>query len=281
MKEEHMKRVKQRGKNLNLIIGGGIIVVFLSVMIVSFFYTPYDPNGMDVSNKLQSPNKGNWLGTDDFGRDIFSRVMSGTKTAFLVGSIAVGIGLIFGTVIGSVAGYIGGWIDEIMMRIMDALMAFPGIILALMLVAVFGPGLVNTSIAIGLMTVPGIARIARSGFIQNKEFEYVLSAKLIGAKPLKIMFRHILPNVSSPLIVAASIGFATAMLAESGLSYLGLGVQPPDPSWGRMLKNSQTYMASAPWFTYAPGVAITLMILGFYMLGNAIRDLSDPRSKNE
>lgn len=276
-----MKNMKKLSKNFNLIIGGGIIIVFLMMMIVSFFYTPYDPNGMDVANKLQSPNKGNWLGTDDFGRDIFSRVMSGTKTAFLVGGIAVSIGMVFGTIIGGIAGYSGGWADEILMRIMDSLMAFPGIILALMLVAVFGPGLVNTSIAIGLMTIPGIARIARSGFIQNKEFEYVLSAKLIGAKPLKIMFRHILPNVSSPLIVAASIGFATAMLAESGLSYLGLGVQPPDPSWGRMLKNSQTYMASAPWFTYAPGIAITLMILGFYMLGNAIRDIKDPKSNHE
>ncbi|HLQ95776.1 MAG TPA: ABC transporter permease [Pseudogracilibacillus sp.] len=276
-----MKNIKKLGKNFNFIIGGGIISVFLIMMIVSFFYTPYDPNGMDVANKLQSPNKGNWLGTDDFGRDIFSRVMSGTKTAFLVGIIAVSIGMVFGTIIGGIAGYSGGWADEILMRIMDSLMAFPGIILALMLVAVFGPGLVNTSIAIGLMTIPGIARIARSGFIQNKEFEYVLSAKLIGAKPLKIMFRHILPNVSSPLIVAASIGFATAMLAESGLSYLGLGVQPPDPSWGRMLKNSQTYMASAPWFTYAPGIAITLMILGFYMLGNAIRDIKDPKSNYE
>src|SRR5699024_5585953 len=217
----HMKNIKKLGKNFNFIIGGGIISVFLIMMIVSFFYTPYDPNGMDVANKLQSPNKGNWLGTDDFGRDIFSRVMSGTKTAYLVGIIAVSIGMVFGTIIGGIAGYSGGWADEILMRIMDSLMAFPGIILALMLVAVFGPGLVNTSIAIGLMTIPGIARIARSGFIQNKEFEYVLSAKLIGAKPLKIMFRHILPNVSSPLIVAASIGFATAMLAESGLSYLG------------------------------------------------------------
>src|SRR5699024_1471953 len=145
-------------------------------------------------------------------------VMSGTKTALLVGNIAVGIGLIFGIVIGSVAGYIGGWIVEIMMRMMYALVAFPCIIITLMFVGVLLHRLVNSSIAIGLMTVPGIARIARSGFIQNKEFEYVLSAKLIGAKPLKIMFRHILPNVSSPLIVAASIGFATAMLAESGLS---------------------------------------------------------------
>lgn len=270
---------RKHSKNVNLIMGVFILSVFLLMMVVSFFYTPHDVNEMNIANKLQSPNGEHWFGTDEFGRDIFSRVMSGTQTAFFVGAIAVGIGLFFGTLIGGIAGYVGGWVDEIIMRIMDSLMAFPGIILALMLVAVFGPGLVNTSIAIGLMAIPGIARIARSGFIQNKEFEYVLSARLIGVKPFKIMFKHILPNVSSPLIVAASIGFATAMLAEAGLSYLGLGVQPPDPSWGRMLKDSQAYLASAPWYTYAPGIAITLLILGFFMLSNAIRDINDPRSQ--
>lgn len=274
-----MNFLRKHGKNINLIMGVTILSIFLLMMIVSFFYTPHDVNSMNIANKLQSPSSEHWLGTDEFGRDIFSRVMSGTRTAFFVGAVAVSIGLFFGTLIGGIAGYVGGWIDEVIMRIMDALMAFPGIILALMLVAVFGPGLVNTSIAIGLMAIPGISRIARSGFIQNKEFEYVLSARLIGVKPWKIMFKHILPNVSSPLIVAASIGFATAMLAEAGLSYLGLGVQPPDPSWGRMLKDSQAYLASAPWYTYAPGIAITLLILGFFMLSNAIRDINDPRSQ--
>lgn len=273
-----MKKILKHGKNVNLVLGVLILSMFFILMIVSFFYTPHDVNSMNIGNKLQSPNSVHWFGTDEFGRDIFSRVMSGTQTAFFVGTVAVGIGLFFGTLIGGTAGFIGGWFDEVIMRIMDSLMAFPGIILALMLVAVFGPGLVNTSIAIGLMAIPGIARIARSGFIQNKEFEYVLSARLIGVRPFKIMFKHILPNVSSPLIVAASIGFATAMLAEAGLSYLGLGVQPPDPSWGRMLKNSQSYLTSAPWYTYAPGVAITLLILGFFMLSNAIRDIKDPRS---
>lgn len=273
-----MNQLLRQGKNINLAIGLLLLLTFFSLMIVSFFYTPYDVNTMNVANKLQSPSSKHWFGTDEFGRDIFSRVMKGTQTAFFVGTVAVTIGLVFGTLIGGVAGYVGGWVDEIIMRVMDALMAFPGIILALMLVAVFGPGMVNTSIALGLIAIPSIARIARSGFIQQKEFEYVLSAKLIGVNPFKIMFQHILPNVASPLIVAGSISFAMAMLAEAGLSYLGLGVQPPDPSWGRMLRDSQSYLMSAPWYTYSPGIAITLMVLGFYMLSNAIRDIMDPRS---
>ncbi|GAB3798141.1 ABC transporter permease [Virgibacillus kimchii] len=274
-----MKLMKKHGKNVNLLIGGILLALFAVVLVISFFYTPHDVNTMNAPDKLQGPSAEYWFGTDEFGRDIFSRIMKGTQTAFFVGTIAVTIGLVFGTLIGGIAGYIGGWLDEIIMRIMDSLMAFPGIILALMLVAVFGPGMVNTSIALGLMAIPGIARIARSGFIQNKELEYVLSAKLVGIGPFKIMFKHILPNISSPLIVAASIAFAAAMLAEAGLSYLGLGVQPPDPSWGRMLRDSQSYMVGSPWYTYAPGIAITLIVLGFYMLSNAIRDINDPRQK--
>lgn len=256
-----------------------ILSILLIIMFVSFFYTPYDIHSMDVSNKLQRPSMEHWLGTDEYGRDIFSRIMKGTQTAFFVGGIAVSIGSLFGIVIGAVAGYFGGWFDEVLMRLIDALMAFPGIILALMLVAVYGTGILNTSIALGLMAIPGIARIARSGFVQMKKMEYVLAAKVLGVNPLKIMFKHILPNIASPLIVAASIAFAASLLAEAGLSYLGLGVQPPDPSWGGMLKDSQSYLMSAPWYTYAPGVAITLMVLGFYMLSNGLRDWNDPHSR--
>lgn len=275
-----MKNVQRYAGNINLIIGLLIVVGFFMVMIVSFFYTPFDVNVMNIPEKLRGPSSVNLFGTDEFGRDIFSRIMKGTQTAFAVSILTVVIGVTLGILIGAIAGYVGGWIDEICMRFMDALMAFPGIILALMLVAIFGPGIVNTAIALGIIAIPGIARIARSGFVQHRDAEYVLAAKLIGVNPFKIMFRHILPNISSQIIVAATVTFAAAMLAEAALSYLGLGVQPPNPSWGRMLKDSQAYLMSAPWYIYAPGGAITLLVLGLYMLSNAFRDFMDPRSKS-
>lgn len=265
--------------NINLLLGTMILLSFLVMLIVSFFYTPYDVNEMQVENKLQAPSSAHLFGTDEFGRDIFSRVMKGSQTAFAVGLMTIAIGGFFGVLIGSIAGYAGGWIDEIFMRLMDALMAFPGIILALMLVAVFGPGIVNTSIALGIISIPSIARVTRSGFIQQKEAEYVTAAKLLGLSHYKIMVKHILPNVFPQILVALSVTFSIALLAEASLSYLGLGVQPPDPSWGRMLKDSQAYMTTSPWYTYAPGAAITLLVLGFYLMSNAIRDLSDPRSE--
>ncbi len=272
-------KIRRFTKNINLIIGALIIGGFFVLMCLSFFYTPHDVTAMNVSNKLLGPNAENWFGTDEFGRDIFSRIMKGTQTAFAVGLLTVLIGVAFGVLIGGTAGYFGGWIDEIFMRILDALMAFPGIILALMLVAIFGPGIINTAIALGVIAIPNIARIVRSGFVQHRDSEYILAAKLIGVKTYNIMFRHILPNISSQIVVAATVTFATAMLAEAALSYLGLGVQPPNPSWGRMLKDSQSYLINAPWYTYAPGAAITLMVLGLYMLSNALRDFLDPRSK--
>ncbi len=275
-----MKQLQRYTKKINLVIGLLVIVGFLLVMLVSFFYTPHDVNAMNIPEKLRGPGGAYMFGTDEFGRDIFSRIMKGTQTAFDVGLLTVAIGTVFGILIGGIAGYIGGWIDEIFMRTMDALMAFPGIILALMLVAVFGPGITNTAIALGIIAIPAIARIARSGFVQQRDSEYVLAAKLIGVKPYSIMFRHILPNISSQIIVAATVTFATAMLAEAALSYLGLGVQPPNPSWGRMLKDSQAYLIGAPWYTYAPGGAITILVLGLYMLSNALRDFMDPRSKS-
>ncbi|MEW9677172.1 ABC transporter permease [Lentibacillus sp. L22] len=270
--------MRKKFRNVNLIFGGSILLFFICLMIISFFYTPYDVNAMHVSDKLQGPSATHWFGTDKFGRDILSRVMVGTQTGFLVGAIVVTMGLILGTLIGGIAGYKGGWIDEIMMRCIDGLMAFPGIILAIMIVAVFGTGILNTSIALGILATPGIARIARSGFMQQKELEYVEAAKSIGLHPVKIVFREILPNIYSPLIVAGSVAFAIALLAEASLSYLGLGVQPPDPSLGYMLKESQEYLSTSPWYALAPGITITMIVLGFYMLSNGVRDMTDVRS---
>lgn len=270
-----MMKWKQLIRSKLLVIGASMIALLFGLMVISLFYTPYEPNAMNPAMRLAPPQPAYWLGTDNFGRDIFSRIMEGTQTAFLIGLLSVAIGLFCGLIIGAVAGYAGGWLDEILMRIMDAKLAFPGILLAIMLVSVFGPGLGNTIVALGVMSIPAFARISRSGFIQYKEFVFVKAAKARGAGPLRIVFCHILPNMTSPLIVAASLRFSGSILAEAGLSYLGLGVQPPDPSWGRMLSEAQPYIVNAPWYVIMTGAVITAMVLGFNLLGDGLRDAYD------
>ena len=265
------------GPNTNLVVGIVIIGLMALVTLVSFIYTPHDVNQMHREHRFERPSARFLLGTDNFGRDIFSRLMHGGRTAFFVGTVAVAIGMVAGTLIGGMAGYLGSWVDELFMRVMDGLLAFPGLIMALMVIAIAGPGTFNTALAIGVMSVPGIARIARSGFLQYKNIDFVQSARTVGVRPAAIMARHILPNVVSPLVIAGSVAFAGAILSEAGLSYLGLGVQLPTPSWGRMLREAQGYFTRTPWFTLGPGLAITLMVLGFYMLSNGIRDAIDVR----
>lgn len=264
-------------KKISLYIGIVIIAILLTTMMVSFFYTPYPVTQMSRSERFSPPTAKHLLGTDNFGRDILSRLMEGSQTAFFVGLVAVSIGVGFGVIIGAISGYFGGIIDDFIMRIMDAMMAFPGILFALMFVSIFGVGIRNTIIAIGIMSIPSFARITRSGYIQHKEFEYVKNARSKGVSNIRIIFNHILPNVISPIIVAGSMGFSTAVLSEAALSYLGLGVQPPNPSWGRMLNESQMFITIAPWYAIAPGILITLIVLGFNFLGDGIRDLQDKR----
>lgn len=265
-------RWNQLVRNKLFIIGGCLIAVLLGLMVTSLFYTPYGPNDMNTAMRLAPPQASHWFGTDNFGRDIFSRIMEGTQTSFVIGIASVAIGLVIGLLIGAIAGYWGGWLDEILMRVIDAMLAFPGILLAIMLVSVFGPGFGNTIVALGIMSVPAFARIARSGFIQYKEFAFVKAAIARGAGSLRIISHHILPNITSPLIVASTMRFSGSILAEAGLSYLGLGVQPPDPSWGRMLKEAQPFIIAAPWYVFITGAVITAMVLGFNLLGDGMRD---------
>ncbi|MET3698777.1 ABC transporter permease [Bacillus oleivorans] len=268
----------KKRRSIPFFVGIGLVGLLAFMMIVSWFYTPYDPNSMDTVNRLAAPSWEHLFGTDNFGRDIFSRVMEGSQTAFIIGISSVSVGLFFGFLIGASAGYFGGWIDELAMRFIDAMFAFPGILLAIMLISVFEPGIKNTILALGIMSIPSFARIIRSSFIQYKQYDFVKASIAKGASSFRIIFHHILPNASSPILVAASLSFSGAILAESGLSYLGIGVQPPDPSWGRMLKEAQPYIASAPWYVVITGVIITIMVLGFNLLGDGIRDKQDKKA---
>jgi len=269
--------MKKIFKNKNFLIGTILVSFLLLIMIISFFYTPYDPVKMDYGNTFKNSSIQHLFGTDNFGRDILSRIMEGTQTAFYVGFFTILIGGIIGIFIGSLAGYFGGIIDEILMRFIDAQMAFPGVLIALIIISIFGTGITNTIIALGIMSIPRFARMTRGGYLQFKEVEFVKAAKARGAGSFRIMYIHILPNIVSSLVVTASLTFASAILAEAGLSYLGLGIQPPTPSWGMMLKDAQNFIYIHPIEIIFPGIMITIMVLGFNFLGDGLRDLLDSK----
>lgn len=270
--------IKKCIHNRNFMVGAVLLGLLLLILLVSFVYLPFDPNQMNTKQKFQLPSFVHPLGTDNFGRDILSRVMKGSQSAFLVGFSSVAIGLVFGLIFGALAGYMGGMADELVMRITDAQMAFPGVILALVIITVFGSGTLNTAIALGITTIPRFCRITRAGFMQIKELDYIKAARSRGASALRLMALHILPNMLSPLLVTASLGFATAILAEAGLSYLGLGIQPPEPSWGMMLYEAQGFLLTNPWYAIIPGCMITIIVLGFNLLGDGLRDVTDTKA---
>lgn len=251
-----------------------VMVVFLA-MVIGWIHLPYDPNAIDIGNKLQFFTGSHLLGTDHLGRDILSRILVGTRISFLIGLIVVAFGLVVGTLIGSLAGYFGGIVDEIVIKLIDTQMAFPGILLALMLIAVFGTSLQNTVLALSIMSVPRFARISRSGFIKYREADFVKAARARGASHARIMMRHILPNVLPELIVTCSLGFSGAVMSEAGLSYLGLGIQPPNPSFGKMLSEAQNYIFQAPWYVLIPAVVITLLVMGFNLIGDGIQSVNE------
>lgn len=254
----------------NFIIGSLLTGIMLAIILVGFFYTPYDPDAMRGSAKLLAPSMGHLMGTDQFGRDILSRVMKGAGSTLVIALGTVAIGGVIGIVVGAVTGYFGGWLDEILMRVNDVLASFPGVLLALVFISVLGPGKYKVMLALGVIFIPSFARGVRGEFLRCKNEDYIKSAKLIGVSPLRILFVHILPNILPVLFSLLTIGFNNAVLAEAGMSYLGIGVQPPDASLGRMLSESQSFLASGPWCAIFPGIFIILLVLGVSLLGEGI-----------
>lgn len=261
--------------NYYLIVGIIITAAILAITIIGQFWTPYDITGMNGTFKNQAPSLAHIMGTDNFGRDVFSRVMNGCGTTFFIALCTVVIGAVFGTIIGALTGYYGGLFDEVVMRINDVVLSFPSVLLALIFISFIGTGKYKIIWALGVMFIPSFARIVRSEVMRCKSLEFVKSAKVMGAGNLRIIFVHIIPNTAVSMLTAAAIGFNNAVLAEASMSYLGLGVQPPEPSLGLMLSQAQAYIFNAPWYAICPGITIVLIILGFSLISEGLRSYTD------
>ena len=264
--------------HLTFALGAAITTLLVLAAATSLVWTPTDPLAMSIAARLEGPSAAHPFGTDQFGRDILARVIAGTHTSIAVGVIAVGIGAVVGVVIGVLSGYAGGWLDEALMRLIDALQGFPAILSALLFTAVFAPGIAISMVAIGIAFVPIFARLTRGSFLELRGREFVLAARALGASAPRVVMRHVLPNTLPPLIIQATTSFPVAVLAEAALAYLGLGTQPPYPSWGLMLKDAQNFLSMSPWFALFPGGAIALTVLGLNLLGDGLRDLLDPKT---
>ncbi len=256
--------------NKNFTAGAIITAFMLAVILIGMVWTPYDPNAMSGAERMLAPCPSHPLGTDNFGRDILSRVVEGAGATFVIAAATVAIGLAAGLVVGGLTGYYGGWLDEVVMRFNDAVAAFPSILLALVLIALFGSGKYNIILALGLLFIPSFARVVRSEVARQKSLDYVAGARLMGAGDMRILFLHILPNIIPVLLPSVAIGFNNAVLAEASMSYLSVGVQPPDASLGRMLNEAQGYLLTAPWYALSAGVAIILLVLGFGLLSEGM-----------
>lgn len=267
-----------RRVNASIMVGGTLVALVVLAALTSFVWTPHDAVHVDATHRLAPAfSDGFLLGTDKFGRDVASQVMVGARTTLFVGIVAVGVAAVLGTPLGVLAGMAGGWLSEVVMRANDLLFAFPALLLAIMLGAVFGASTLTAMIAIGVATIPAFARVARGQTLGVMHTEYILAARAAGRSRLAIAVRHVLPNIASILIVQASVSFAIAILAEAALSFLGFGTRPPTPSWGRMLQESQELLFSSPRLAFVPGLAIALAVLGFNLLGDGLRDWLDPK----
>ena len=262
----------------NLILGGLLTAIFLFAAAISFLWTPFDHTALDIPNKLQTPNATHLLGTDHFGRDLLSMIMVGARTSIAVALVAVGIGMGLGVPLGLwAAARQGSFMDELIMRGNDLVFAFPSLVIAILITAIFGAGAVNAIIAIGIFNIPVFARITRGAAMSLWQREFILAARVAGKNAARISVEHILPNVTNLLIVQGTIQFSLGILAEAGLSYVGLGAQPPTPSWGRMLADAQTLVSIAPHMALVPGFAIIFTVLGLNLMGDGLRDYLDPR----
>ena len=259
------------------VVGGVIVTLFVLTAALAPVLAPYEPLRGRLADRLGPPSAGHWLGTDELGRDVLTRVVYGARISLQIQMAAVGLGLVVGTALGMMAGYWGRWPDQLIMRLMDILMAFPGIFLALAIIAALGTGLENVIIATAIFLVPQFARVIRGSVLSLREKEFVEAARALGSGDLAIVFRYLLPNSLAPLLVQANLRMATVLLTASGLSFLGLGVQPPEPEWGAMLSNARSYMITAPHVATMPGLAIMVVVLGFNLLGDGMRDALDPR----
>ena len=272
-------RYKKIFKNKLTVIGFIIVLAFIFVALLAPYLAPYNVYTQDLNNRLIPPEKGHIMGFDDLGRDILSRVIYGSRISLKVGIFTVTISTIFGIFIGSIAGYFGGRVDETIMRVIDILLAFPGILLAIAIISILGPGLNNVIIALCLVGWVTYARLVRGQILSIKENEYILAVKALGASTPRILVFHIIPNIISPVMIQATLGIAGAIVGEASLSFLGLGTQAPTPSWGSMLNDGRRFILNAPHMTTFPGIAIMLVVMGFNFLGDGLRDILDPKMK--
>jgi len=268
-------------KNRSFLAGFIITVLVAAVALLSYVWTPDDVTKLVISDKTRAPSLVHWFGTDHFGRDILSMIMVGARNSIAVALVAVGIGMGVGVPLGAFAAARGGLVDEAVMRLNDLVFAFPALLSAIMITAIFGPGAVNAIIAIGIFNIPVFARVARAGALAIWPREFILAARAAGKSTSLITIEHVLPNIATLLLVQGTIQFALGILAEAGLSYVGLGAQPPMPSWGRMLFDAQTRMVVAPWMAIFPGMAIVITVLGLNLLGDGIADILDPKSRRQ
>lgn len=273
------KRAFWRYFKKNRLAVGGLVIIFITFFMAGLapWIAPYDPGKTEVAQKLKPPSYRYYLGTDNLGRDVFSRMLYGSRISLSVGFVAVAISIIIGILIGALAGYYGGWVDSLLMRFVDIMICFPSFFLILTVVALLGPSLFKVMVVIGITSWMGTSRFVRAEFLSLRERDFTQAAKALGVKDHRIIFRHILPNALAPVFVTATLDVATAILVEAGLSFLGFGVQPPAPSWGNILTEGRTYIFDAWWLTVFPGLAILITVLSFNLLGEGLRDALDPR----